>query len=164
MKKYLLFIALLISTGLFAQQSGKKDIHIKIIQTTDVHGCVFPQDLVNQRTRRGSLAQVQTYVKEQRADKNQSVVLLDNGDILQGTPFVYYYNYVDTKVTHKLALVMNYMKYDAGTVETTTLNPGMPCTTVSGKKLISPGWRPMRLTTKPESPISNLMSSSSVRA
>jgi len=43
---------------------------------------------------------------------------------LQGTPFVYYYNYVDTKVTHQLAVIMNYMKYDAGTVGNHDIEPG----------------------------------------
>ncbi len=124
MKRYFLLIALFISTGLFAQNTPNKDIHIKIMETSDVHGCVFPQDLVYQRNRRGSLAQVDTYIKQERANHNQTVVLLDNGDILQGTPFVYYYNYVDTKVTHQLAVIMNYMKYDAGTVGNHDIEPG----------------------------------------
>ncbi|MBN2638582.1 MAG: bifunctional metallophosphatase/5'-nucleotidase [Bacteroidales bacterium] len=124
MKKILVIIALLLSTGVFAQQSNKKPIHIKILETSDVHGCVFPQDLVYQRIRKGSLAQVQSFVNEQRADKNQSVVFLDNGDILQGTPFVYYYNYVDTIANHELAQIMNYMKYDAGTVGNHDIEPG----------------------------------------
>ena len=123
-KRYLLLVALFISTGLFAQKTPNKDIHIKIMETSDVHGCVFPQDLVYQRTRRGSLAQVDTYIKQERANHSQTVVLLDNGDILQGTPFVYYYNYVDTKVTHQLAVIMNYMKYDAGTVGNHDIEPG----------------------------------------
>ncbi|MBE0651379.1 MAG: 5'-nucleotidase C-terminal domain-containing protein [Bacteroidales bacterium] len=123
-KRYLLLIALFISTGLFAQNTHPKDIHLKIMETSDVHGCVFPQDLVYQRTRSGSLAQVETYIKQERAQHNQSVILLDNGDILQGTPFVYYYNYVDTKGTHQLAVIMNYMKYDAGTVGNHDIEPG----------------------------------------
>lgn len=124
MKKYLLLIVLFISTGLFAQNTNPKDIHIKIMETSDVHGCIYPQDLVYQRTRRGSLAQVYTYIKQQRANHNQSVILLDNGDILQGTPFVYYYNYVNTKGIHPLALIMNFMKYDAGTVGNHDIEPG----------------------------------------
>ena len=42
--------------------------------------------------------------------------LLDNGDFLQGQPTVYFYNFVDTAITHLSARVMNYMDYDAGTV------------------------------------------------
>ncbi len=125
MKKLLLIVSLFLSVTLFAQ-NGKsaKTIHLKIIETGDVHGCVFPQDLLEQRTRKGSLAQVETYVKELRADKKQTVILLDDGDILQGTPFVYYYNYVDTTGVHQLATIMNYMHYAAGTVGNHDIEPG----------------------------------------
>ena len=125
MKKVLLLILIFISANLPAQNGiTKADIHLKIIETSDVHGCVFPQDLVNQRNRKGSLAQVQTYVKQERAKKDQIVLLLDNGDILQGTPFVYYYNFVDTNQVHQLAAVMNTMKYDVGTVGNHDIEPG----------------------------------------
>ena len=40
--------------------------------------------------------------------------MLDNGDILQGQPTAYYYNYIDTVSPHLCSEMMNYMKYDAG--------------------------------------------------
>ena len=40
--------------------------------------------------------------------------MLDNGDILQGQPTAYYYNYIDTVSPHLCAEMMNYMGYDAG--------------------------------------------------
>ena len=127
MKKLLILFSLFLSVTLFGQNGETNStIRLKILETSDVHGCVFPQDLVNQRTRKGSLAQVETFVKQLRADKRQTVILLDNGDILQGTPFVYYYNYVDTAQTHQLAAVMNYMQYAAGTVGNHDIEPGHP--------------------------------------
>lgn len=125
MKKILIIVSLFLSLSLFGQNGeANRTIHLKILETSDVHGCIFPQDLVYQRTRKGSLAQVETFVKQLRADKKQTVVLLDNGDILQGTPFVYYYNYVDTTGTHQLATIMNYMHYAAGTVGNHDIEPG----------------------------------------
>ena len=41
-------------------------------------------------------------------------MLLDNGDILQGQPTAYYYNYMDTMSVHLCADMMNFMGYDAG--------------------------------------------------
>ena len=41
---------------------------------------------------------------------------MDNGDILQGQPVAYYYNYIDTTSVHVNAAILNYMKYDVGTV------------------------------------------------
>lgn len=102
---------LLISISTFAQT-----ITVKIIETSDVHGAIFPYDLKENKETNSSLARVTTYLKEQRADTNQIIFLLDNGDILQGDPVVYYYNFEKTDTIHLYADVMNYMKYDAGTV------------------------------------------------
>lgn len=96
--------------------SFAQTVNVKIIETSDVHGAVFPYDLVNNRPSNSSLAQVMTYLNEQRADTNQIVFLLDNGDILQGDPVVYYYNFEKTDTIHLYADVMNYMKYDAATI------------------------------------------------
>ena len=124
-KKIFSLILVFLTLNGWAQNSGRKaDIHLTILETTDVHGCVFPQNLVYQKKRKGSLAQVQTYLNEERAKKNQTLLLLDNGDILQGTPFVYYYNYVSTKGIHQLAAIMNAMKYDVGTVGNHDIEPG----------------------------------------
>jgi 2',3'-cyclic-nucleotide 2'-phosphodiesterase/3'-nucleotidase len=108
---YFFAILLLIINVSFAQT-----VNVKIIETSDVHGAIFPYDLVNDRPSNSSLAQVMTYLNEQRADTNQIVFLLDNGDILQGDPVVYYYNFEKTDTIHLYADVMNYMNYDAGTI------------------------------------------------
>ena len=100
--------------------------NLKFIETSDVHGSLFPYDFINGREINNSLAQIYTYVKEQRNNKNQQVVLLDDGDILQGQPVVYYYNFEKTNVPHICASVMNYMKYDAGTVGNHDIEPGHP--------------------------------------
>lgn len=112
MKKFLLVTFLLLIFNFSFAQSVK----VKIIETSDVHGAIFPYDLVNNRPSNSSLAQVMSYLNEQRADTNQIVFLLDNGDILQGDPVVYYFNFEKTDTIHLYADVMNYMKYDAGTV------------------------------------------------
>ncbi len=113
---------------LLAQQ-----VKLKIIETSDVHGSLFPYDFKNDKSINSSLAQIYTYVKEERAKKDQDVILLDDGDILQGQPVVYYYNFDlpdgqagRTNVPHICAQVMNYMKYDAGTVGNHDIEPGHP--------------------------------------
>jgi 2',3'-cyclic-nucleotide 2'-phosphodiesterase/3'-nucleotidase len=93
-----------------------QSVKLKFIETTDVHGALFPWDFINNKAASTSLAQVFTYVQEQRADKSQSVILLDNGDILQGQPLVYYSNFEKTTSEHICASVMNYMKYDAAAI------------------------------------------------
>ncbi len=85
-----------------------------IVETSDVHGSIFDYDFINDRNVSGSLSKVYTYVSELR--KNNNVLLLDNGDILQGQPLVYYSNFEDTSNAHICSKVMNYMHYDAATI------------------------------------------------
>ncbi|MCQ2973347.1 MAG: bifunctional metallophosphatase/5'-nucleotidase [Bacteroidales bacterium] len=92
-------------------------IKIKIIATGDVHGAIFPYDFIENEPLNTSLAQVYTYIKEQRSVTSQEVILLDNGDFLQGQPVVYYSNYERKPgESHICADVMNFMKYDAASV------------------------------------------------
>ena len=106
----LLFI---FSQSIYAQNNAT----IRIISTTDVHGALFPFDFIDNRAADYGLAHVLTYVDELREDSTQEIILLDNGDILQGQPTVYYGNYIDTTSSnHIVSKVMNYMQYNAGTI------------------------------------------------
>ena len=100
----------------FAFVLNAQTVKIKFIETSDVHGAVLPYDFVNDITTISSLAQVHSYVSMERQLDGQHVILLDNGDILQGDPLVYYYNYEDTAATHIYAQVMNFMSFDAATI------------------------------------------------
>ncbi|MCL5031469.1 MAG: bifunctional metallophosphatase/5'-nucleotidase [Bacteroidetes bacterium] len=118
---------LTLSIVLFAFQiSFSQTIKLKLIETSDVHGSIFPYDFINDKSINTSLAQIYSYVKEERAKEDQEVVLLDDGDILQGQPVVYYYNFERTNVLHICSQVMNYMKYDVGTVGNHDIEPGHP--------------------------------------
>ena len=96
------------------QQSST--IRLKVIETSDVHGHFFPYDFVEGKELRGTLARVSTYVKEQRKEYGDNLLLLDNGDILQGQPCVYWSNYVMTAQENLGAQVVNYLGYDAEAV------------------------------------------------
>lgn len=110
------FLVALTLIFLFSITVFSQTINVKIVETSDVHGAIFPYDLKENKETNSSLARVTTYLKEQRADTNQIVFLLDNGDIIQGDPVVYYYNFEKTDTIHLYADVMNYMKYDAATI------------------------------------------------
>jgi len=98
------------------QQQKSERVTIKVIVTSDIHGAIFPYDFIEDSVNSNSLAQIYTYVKEQRGVKNQDVIFLDNGDMLQGQPVVYYSNYVTTDTPHICSEVMNFMGYDAATI------------------------------------------------
>lgn len=99
-----------------AMTSNEKTIDLKFIETSDVHGSFFPYDFINRKPKAGSMARVATYVKQLRSEYGQNLILLDNGDILQGQPVSYYSNYVDTIQPNIAARVTNYLSYDAQTI------------------------------------------------
>ena len=90
-----------------------KTVTLRLVETSDVHGAFFPYNFIEQRPMRGSLARVSTYLKQQRQTYGDRLILMDNGDILQGQPTCYYTNFVKPTLKNVAAEVMNYLKYDA---------------------------------------------------
>ena len=105
------FITFLIFTSMIAKDS--KTIEIKLIETTDVHGMFFPKNYMTGKPAEGTLARVSSYVKRQRGKYGDNLILLENGDLLQGQPTNYYWNFIQTKDENIAASVINYMGYDA---------------------------------------------------
>lgn len=101
-----------------------KTVRLRVIETSDVHGSFFPYDFINRQPKRGTLARVSSYVSKLRKEMGENVILVDNGDILQGQPTCYYYNFIDTQSPNVAAEVINYMKYDAQTFGNHDVEPG----------------------------------------
>lgn len=112
--RYFLYLGILFL--ILVQASCKKETEqkITIIETTDLHGVILPFDFIEKKQIDASLSGISTYIRKVRAT-GRSVLLLDNGDNLQGQPEVYYYNFIDTVSPHFNAEVMNFLGYSAGT-------------------------------------------------
>ena len=113
MVHFIFWLAMLLAWPVMAQ-SQTREVKLKIVETSDVHGNFYPYDFIRRQPAEGSLARVQTFVKQQRETYGDNLLLLDNGDILQGQPAAYYYNYMDTLAPHLTAEMLNFMGYDAG--------------------------------------------------
>ena len=87
------------------------EVNFTIVQTTDVHGMIFPYNFITDKEENTSMAHVSSYLKQLK-NEGKIVLLLDNGDSLQGQPTVYYYNFVATNEPHIWSEVLNYMNYD----------------------------------------------------
>lgn len=114
-KSFLSSLIFFLGCGVFTMTAKPRTVQIHIIETSDVHGCFFPYDYITRKPKAGTLARVSNYVRQLR-EKGDAVVLLDNGDILQGQPVCYFSNFVDTTETNIAARVCNYMEYDAQTI------------------------------------------------
>ena len=96
-----------ISLQSFALKNTK---HITILHTNDVHSHIDPFPITDSRyPNMGGVARRATLVEAIRKE-NPNTLLLDAGDIFQGTP---YFNFYGGELEFKL---MSMMKYDAATI------------------------------------------------
>ena len=116
-------IAATLTLSVQAQQTSKT-VTLKVIETSDVHGHFFPWDFMEGRPLRGTLTRANSYINRERQKYGDNLLLIDNGDILQGQPCVYWSNFVMPEDENLAARVINYMKYDAETVGNHDIEPG----------------------------------------
>ena len=105
-------------------QTATKTVTLKVIETSDVHGHFFPWDFMNDKPISGTLIRANTYIKQQRGQYGDNLLLIDNGDILQGQPCAYWSNYVKPEDMNLAASVINYMKYDVEGIGNHDFEPG----------------------------------------
>ena len=114
-KGFLLMFNFLFSLLSLFSCKPKGEINFNIVETTDIHGMIFPYNFITDREENTSMAHISSYIKKLKSE-GKTVLLLDNGDTLQGQPTVYYYNFVATNKKHIWAEVLNYMNYDIVTM------------------------------------------------
>ncbi len=124
MKRHFLTAIAIMALALTSQAQTQKTVRLKVIETSDVHGHFFPYDFMEKKPLKGTLSRASTYINRQRQAYGDRLLLIDNGDILQGQPCVYWSNYVMPDDENLAAQVINYMKYDAETVGNHDVEPG----------------------------------------
>jgi 2',3'-cyclic-nucleotide 2'-phosphodiesterase/3'-nucleotidase len=126
-----------------AQAADQKPEHtprtwsFSILGTTDLHSHVFDWDYYKDAAysdKAGNsvgVARIATLIKQQREAKGEErVLLVDAGDIIQGTSLAYYYARVDSITgedapKHPMAVAMNHMRYDAAALGNHEFNYGI---------------------------------------
>ncbi|MEU1627156.1 5'-nucleotidase C-terminal domain-containing protein [Streptomyces sp. NPDC020096] len=125
-----------------AQERGHqpKRAALRVLGTTDVHGHVLNWDYFTDKEYDDKdhndvgLAKIATLVEQARAEKgHHRTLLIDAGDIIQGTQLSYYYARVEPITgggkhapKHPMALAMNHMRYDAAALGNHEFNYGIP--------------------------------------
>jgi len=96
--------------GLTLPSFTKKRKHITILHTNDTHSRIEPFETSHHRyANKGGVSRRATLVERIR-NENANTLLLDAGDIFQGTP---YFNYFGGELEFKL---MSMLKYDVATI------------------------------------------------
>ncbi len=86
-----------------------KEFEFKILQTSDIHGNIYPHNYNNKEDSNCGFARVYNVIKKRR-DKN--TILIDTGDLIQGNALTYYYRLSNSKEINPMAKILNYAKYD----------------------------------------------------
>src|SRR3989454_5360566 len=89
--------------------------HVVIVATTDVHGRVLGWDYVRDAAAPGGLSRAATMVETVRAQYPDQVVLLDAGDLIEGTLFAGYFAERDSQRPPPVVEALTAMQYDAAT-------------------------------------------------
>ena len=97
---------------------------VEILATSDLHGNIYPYDYFTGATVNQGLAKVSTYVNQERLS-NPNLMLIDNGDTIQGTPLATYYATVDKTSPNPMLKAMAAMHYDTWTLGNHEFNFGL---------------------------------------
>ncbi|MDF2590955.1 MAG: hypothetical protein K0S75_421 [Clostridia bacterium] len=102
---------------------NNKNIVITILETSDVHGNIMPINYANNSKRDLGLAKVASLVNREK-QKNPNILLIDNGDLIQGTPLTYHYARIDSSAMNPVIKVLNYLKFDLAVLGNHEFNYG----------------------------------------
>lgn len=95
-----------------------------LLITSDIHGTVLPFNYGNRLPQDAGLAKISSLVKQIKTSSSH-VLLIDNGDMIQGTPLTYHFVKTKQKNKHPIPLLMNEMGYFASVFGNHEFNYGL---------------------------------------
>ncbi|WP_394183007.1 bifunctional 2',3'-cyclic-nucleotide 2'-phosphodiesterase/3'-nucleotidase [Marinomonas posidonica] len=120
--------AFLASSLAFASLAQASTIDLRVMETTDIHMNLVDYDYYGDKQSDAvGLSRVATLIKAARAEVTNSV-LVDNGDLLQGTPLGDYVakgRVLRFGETHPAFKAMNLLDYDVGNIGNHEFNYGL---------------------------------------
>ncbi|QAY67956.1 bifunctional metallophosphatase/5'-nucleotidase [Paenibacillus protaetiae] len=103
----------------------EKDVVLcKIIATSDVHGHLRGIDYRTNEQRASGLAMLAAYIRQEK-EASPDLLLIDNGDLLQGAPLASYAAMDRRGGTHPFIAVLNKLGYDAAVIGNHEFNYGL---------------------------------------
>lgn len=118
-----LLAAFLLCACAGAEEPG--EVRLTLVGTTDVHGTILPYDYATGDSLPRGLARAVTLVDSIR-ETDPHVLLLDSGDLLQGTPLNSFQAARRPDAVHPVIAAMNAAGYDASAIGNHEFNYGIP--------------------------------------
>jgi 2',3'-cyclic-nucleotide 2'-phosphodiesterase/3'-nucleotidase len=82
-----------------------------ILETSDVHGSIYPINYADNSPKDVGMGKIAALIQKERGE-NPFTLLIDNGDMTQGTPLLYYYARFDKERPNPMAVIANKLNYD----------------------------------------------------
>ncbi|MEY4815193.1 MAG: hypothetical protein RLZZ162_2266 [Verrucomicrobiota bacterium] len=111
----------------FAARAASGQVHLRLVETTDLHCAVYPFDYYADRTDdTQGLARTAALIDKVRAEAG-NMILVDNGDLIQGNPLGDYASgWLPTaKHVHPMFAAMNLLGYEVSTLGNHEFNFGL---------------------------------------
>jgi 2',3'-cyclic-nucleotide 2'-phosphodiesterase / 3'-nucleotidase len=110
--------------GLSLSTWGVERVQVSLLATTDVHGHLLPYQYSTGKEEALGLAKVSSLVRKER-ERQPNLLLLDCGDLIQGTPLTFFHARKMNHRTDPMTLAMNAMGYDAFVIGNHEFNYGL---------------------------------------
>ncbi len=118
----------LIALHPFSANAASNQVHLRLMETTDLHVHVFPYDYYADKPRDTvGLARTASIIKQIRAEASNSL-MIDNGDFLQGNPmgdYIAYERGMKEGDMHPVIQAMNAVGFDVSTLGNHEFNYGL---------------------------------------
>ncbi|MDQ0896610.1 bifunctional UDP-sugar hydrolase/5'-nucleotidase [Paenibacillus sp. V4I7] len=106
------------------QLSKLQKSRVTILETSDLHGNMLPIHYANNQPNDVGLSKVAALIAAERK-KEAHVIVIDNGDLIQGTPLAYHHARLDNETMDPMVLGLNYVGYDAAVIGNHEFNYGL---------------------------------------
>lgn len=97
---------------------------ISVLVSSDVHGYIMPTDFSGETELPIGLGKLATVIQEERNDN--PVLLIENGDFIQGSPLTYYEQSIAQEKENSVIRLANALRYDLAVFGNHEFNFGLP--------------------------------------
>ncbi|AYF45115.1 MULTISPECIES: bifunctional 2',3'-cyclic-nucleotide 2'-phosphodiesterase/3'-nucleotidase [unclassified Halobacteriovorax] len=119
------FFLLSLSLTFLISCQNQTQVKLRIIETTDIHGYYKDYDYYqNRESKKYGLVKTATLIKKYIKSAD-NYTLVDNGDLIQGSPMADFVASYGKEGTHPAFKLMNHLKYDVGNIGNHEFNYGL---------------------------------------
>ncbi len=103
---------------------NKEIFRLSILETTDIHGNVYPINYGLNAESPVGMGKIATLIKKEKKMDSHTMII-DNGDVIQGTPLTYHFARYLQHEPNPMIKILNHIGYDAAVLGNHEFNYGL---------------------------------------